>query len=211
MSLAWTEEVRNNRKWGGEAFRPSMLHHQTARGQRITCVSTWLPVMREGACLRRQSRSREGESESPCRSKTESQTRNPQLACLDLNMDSVPSEQEYDGNGFRSVPSIAFCMCWCTSSINRKGIWDALEVTTKELPSMRTKLIGKQPGLFTDAAKNRRWSRVGVSMFCMWEEGRSFAANRQAMLRFENTSMNSSPSSFCPHQRSSPPPAVDSD
>lgn len=47
---------------------------------------------------------------------------------------------------------------------------------------------------------------MGVSVFCTWEEGRSFAVNRQAMLGFENTSMNSSPSSFCPHQRSSLPP-----
>lgn len=87
-------------------------------------------------------------------------------------MDTVPSEQECGGNGFRSAPPVAFCMCRCISSINRKGIRDRLKVTTKELPSMRTQFLGKHPGLFSDAVKNRRWSRVGGSIFCMWKEGR---------------------------------------
>lgn len=39
MSLAWTEEGRNNRKREGEAFGPNMLQHQAARGQCVTFVN----------------------------------------------------------------------------------------------------------------------------------------------------------------------------
>lgn len=46
-----------------------------------------------------------------------------------------------------------------------------LKVSSKEPPSWRTQLVGKQPGSFSYVVTNRWRSKVNVNTFSMWEKG----------------------------------------